>query len=143
MQELARINLRRLQHQTSVLISVETFTRRDRLLRPEEIMEAKFPMTLDIAHIHKNDRIMKILDLYWKRIPAVHLSARGKGEQHLPVDQFCIRVVRRLIELGWSGSIVLEYLPSYHHLLGPDIKIVEITLIQDISVEEIRSQGHF
>jgi len=143
MQELARINLRRLRHQTSVLISVETFTGRDRVFRPKEIMEAKLPMTLDTAHIHDKDRIMKILELYWKNIPVVHLSARGKGEQHLPVDQFCIQVVRRLIELGWSGSIALEYLPPYHHLLRPDIKIVESALIQDINVEEIRSIAIF
>lgn len=142
MQELARINLRSLKRETSLPISIETLTGRDRIFRPEEIMNAKLPMTLDTAHIHDNDEIMKIMDLYWQNIPVVHLSARGQGEQHLPVDQFCIQVVRRLIELNWSGSVVLEYLPSYHHLLGSDIKIIESALVQDINIEEIRSNGH-
>ena len=138
MQELARLYLRRLRHETEIPISVETFTGTDRVFVPEEIMEARLPMTLDTAHIHDNARIMRMIDSYWQNIPVLHLSARGRENHHLPVNQFCIQVVRRLVELGWSGSIALEYLHEYHHLLRSDIGLVQTALVQDIQVDEFR-----
>jgi sugar phosphate isomerase/epimerase len=138
MQELARLYLRRLRHETEIPISVETFTGTDRVFVPEEIMEARLPMTLDTAHIHDNARIMRIIDSYWRNIPVLHLSARGRENHHLPVNQFCIQVVRRLVELGWSGSIALEYLYEYHDLLQSDIGLVQTALVEDIRVDEFR-----
>ena len=140
-QELARLHLRELQRETPVVISVETFTGKDRVFEPEEIIKAKLSMTLDTAHIHDNDRIMRIIDNYWQNIPVIHLSARSQGKKHLPIDEFCIQVVRKLVYLGWLGTIVLEYLPWhhswYHYCLRSDLKLVQQALYRDISPEEI------
>jgi hypothetical protein len=120
-----------------VIISVETFSGKCRVFQPEEIMEEKLPMTLDTAHIHDNTRIMNIISKYWQHIPVVHLSARGQYENHLPIDLFCIQVVRKLVSLKWSGSITLEYLPWHHYRFKSDIDIVKQALIRDVKLDEI------
>ena len=146
-------HLKKLQHETNVFLAVETFGGKDRVLRPEEMIEQDVPMTLDVAHIGENKRILDIIDRHWRRIPVVHLSARarnywgkqpnaplsqdGRTEHHLPLDPFCIEVVRKLVGLGWSGAIVLEYLPHYHYRLRPDLKIVEEALRRDVAPEEL------
>jgi len=137
LQELALTYLRQLQRRTSVTISVETFPGKRRVFQPEEIMKAKLPMTLDTAHIHDDDQIMNIINDYWQNIPVVHLSARGQNEHHLPIDSFCVQVVRKLVNLGWSGSIALEYLPWHHYRLESDIEIIKQALIRDIKPDEI------
>ena len=76
-----RMQLRQLQRETSVLISIETFTGHDRIFTPDEIIEAKLPMTLDTSHIHDDDKIISIIEKYWQRIPVVHLSERCWGNQ--------------------------------------------------------------
>ena len=139
LRQLALGYIRQLQDTTSVVISVETFTGKKRVFRPEEIIEAKLPMTLDTAHIHDDARIMNIIDSYWQNIPVVHLSARSENEHHLPVDSFCIQVVRRLVSLKWSGTITLEYLPWHHYRLKSDIEIVKRALTGDINHGEIPS----
>ena len=126
-----------MQRNTSVIISIETFPGKRRIFQTEEIIKAKLPMTLDTAHIHDNNRIIKIIDNYWQSIPVVHLSARGRNEHHLPVDRFCIQVVRKLVSLGWLGTIILEYLPWHHYRLKSDIEIVKQALIRDIRPDEI------
>ena len=141
-QELARRYLRQLQRETTVVISVETFPGKSRVFTPQEIMQANLPMTLDIAHISDDDQIMAIIRDYWQNIPVVHLSARGRevpyiGKHHLPIDTFCIRVVRELAAIGWSGSIALEYLPWHHYRLASDVKLIREALTREISPEEI------
>ncbi len=136
-QEIARNNLRRLKHNTFVSVAIETFTGHDRIFRPDEIIDANLPMTLDTSHIHDNDMIMRIIDDYWMSIPVVHLSARNSTGQHLPIDMFCIKVVRNLANLGWEGTIVLEYLPWHHYRLSQDVKLIEQALIKDVMVDEI------
>ena len=137
LQEEARIFIRRLQRETNVPLSVETFSGKDRIFRPDEIISARLPMTLDTAHIHDNDRIMEIIDSYWRNIPVVHLSARDQHSQHLPIDIFCIQVIEKLVKLEWSGDIALEYLPWHHYRLRPDMEVVQQALIRDIKPEEI------
>jgi len=137
MQVLARSYLRQLQRHTSVVISVETFTSNDRIFSPEEIIAYKLPMTLDTAHIYEHERIMRIIDNYWGNIHVVHLSARGEEGPHLPIDSFCIQVVRKLVNLKWSGTITLEYLPWHHYRLKSDIEIVKQALIGDVKPNEI------
>lgn len=147
--------LRTLQRETDVCLTVETFGGKDRVLRPEELVDADVPMTLDVAHIGDNDRILTIIDRHWRHIPVVHLSARasnywrqrfdaplsdeGRSEHHLPLDPFCIQVVRKLVAFGWSGTIVLEYMPHYHYRLRPDLKIVGQALQRDIDDDELPS----
>ena len=146
-------SLRGLQRETNVAISVETFGGKDRVFRPEDIISRGLPMTLDIAHLADNERIMRIVDAHWRNIPVVHLSARGSNywgrqpdaplsdegrcEHHLPVDPFCIGVVRKLVGLGWSGAIVLEYLPWYHYRLRGDVKLVNEALRREVAPGEL------
>ncbi len=135
--EIARINLRKLKHKSSVTIAIETFTGHERIFTPDEIIQAKLPMTLDTSHIHDNDKIMSIIQEYWQHIPVVHLSARNRNAQHLPINAFSISVIRKLVSLGWTGIIVLEYLPWHHYRLKSDIEIVKQALIRDIEDDEI------
>jgi len=152
-QFMAARNLRIIGRETNVTIAIETFGGRDRVFRPEEILEAGLPMTLDVAHIADNARILKIIDRHWRQIPVVHLSARGsnywgrqkdvplsdegRSEHHLPIDPFCIDVVRMLVKLGWSGAIALEYLPWHHYRLRGDVALVTQALEREIAPEEL------
>ena len=152
-QKVARGYLRQLQRHTDVIISVETFGGRDRVFTPEEIIEAKLPMTLDVAHISDGDRIARIIEGYWRHIAVVHLSARastywrnipdimlsdeGRREHHLPIDPFCLGLVRKLIDLAWSGDIALEYLPWYHYRLRPDVELVRQALDREVAIHEL------
>ncbi len=123
-QQTALRHLAEVQRETTVILSVETFEGKGRILTIQEIMDFGLPMTLDTSHIRGDKQIIKIIESYRQNIPVVHLSARNEREQHLPVDRFCLDVVRHLVRLGWTGNIVLEYLPDYHDQLRPDIEKV-------------------
>jgi len=138
-QESACQNLRKLQRKTPVCISVETFGDKNRVLRPEEIMQRRLPMTLDIAHLPDDNQVIGIIRDYWQNIPVVHLSARSLGEHHLPVDEFCIEVIRTLVDLGWMGQIVLEYLPWHHYRLRSDMLLVNRALRGKFSSKDIQA----
>ena len=152
-QESVRMHLRELRHNSKVLISVETFGGKDRVFRPEELVASKLPMTMDVAHIAENGRLLRIIESHWQHIPVVHLSARGnnywgqqsgiplseegRSEHHMPVDPFCMGVVRKLVKLGWGGTVVLEYMPWYHYRLRSDVKLVAEALTRDIATDEL------
>ena len=138
LQKLVRRHLRTLQGKTSALITVETFEGADRVLTPDEIMATGLPMTLDTAHIHYDTKVLEIIRCYWKNIPVVHLSAKSPSEHHLPIDAFCIKVVRTLRDLGWSGSIVLEYLPWHRYRLRSDLRLLRRALNGKVKASEIR-----
>jgi hypothetical protein len=121
MQILAKQRLRALQRGAKALVAVETFSGHRRIFHPEEIMKAGLLMVLDVAHLHENELIHRIVRDYHKHIPTVHLSARGDGEHHLPIDRFCLDTVGMLEELGWSGAIILEYLPWHHYRVRDDL----------------------
>jgi len=123
-QQTARRHLAEVQRRTTVILSVETFEGKGRIFTIQEIIDFGLPMTLDTSHIREDKQIIKIIESYRHNIPVVHLSARNEREQHLPVDRFCLDVVRYLVRLGWAGNIVLEYLPDYHDQLRPDIEKV-------------------
>jgi len=127
-QDMTRRNIKKVQRETSVTVSVETFGGKKRVLTPQEIMDFGLPMTLDTSHIREDKRIIDIIESYWQNIPVIHLSARNAREQHLPIDRFCLDVVEYLLQLGWTGNIVLEYLPQYRERLRPDIKKVRDVL---------------
>lgn len=107
------------------IFSIETFSGKHRVFSPLELVEAKIPMTLDTAHIHDRNLVMDIVDRGHPNIKTIHLSAVGRGEHHLPIDEFCVRVVDRLVELEWSGNVILEYLPWHHYRVRNDIRALQ------------------
>ena len=125
-QHIAIANIKRIENETGAknIFSVETFGGKNRILKPYEIISSGIPMTLDTAHIHDRNMILDIIDKYYNNIKTVHLSAIGKEEHHLPIDDFCISVVDKLKKLNWTGNIVLEYLPWFHYRVRSDIKML-------------------
>ena len=113
-------NLRILRREFKAIPAVETFTDKQRLLLPEEIVTMSLHMVLDTSHIHEDARIFGLLDQHHDKVVTVHLSARGQGRQHQPIDESCIGVVRKLMKLGWQGAIVLEYLPEHQDRIRAD-----------------------
>jgi sugar phosphate isomerase/epimerase len=136
-QENALQHLRSVQQGTSVTVSVETFGGKGRVLRPDEIAEAGLPMTLDLAHIPVDEQVMALIEAHWRDIPVIHLSARNDEEHHLPVDRFCLDVVHHLARIGWSGNIVLEYLPWHHYRLRSDMELVWLALDEEVRPRRI------
>lgn len=105
--------------------SIETFGGKHRVFTPENLVEQGLPMTLDVAHLHDRSLVRQIIDRNHSNIRTVHLSAVGKGEHHLPIDDFCIEVVDRLTGHRWSGNVILEYLPWHHYRVRDDISALE------------------
>lgn len=113
--------LEQLHSQYKARISIETFMHHKRVFRPLELVEYDLPMTLDTSHIHNDKMVMYILARYWKNIPVIHLSSRDGRKQHLPIDDFCRRVVDFLTGVAWKGNLILEYLPEYHEQYEDDM----------------------
>jgi len=114
-----------LQRGITATIAVETFGGKTRVLSPREIVRTGLPMILDTAHIHSDDEILSLIDDYHENIPTIHLSARGGSEHHLPIDAFCLKVVGRLLGLGWLGCVILEYLPWHHYRVRDDLGLLK------------------
>jgi hypothetical protein len=64
----------------------------------------------------------------------LHLSAvirekglKGIARQHQPIDRdsFCLDLLDRLQELGWSGVVTLEYMPWLHTKVLEDRNLLE------------------
>lgn len=118
-QLMALNNIRYLQDRTRVQIAVETFHDRDHVLMPDDIMAHELPMVLDTSLLPKTE-ITWIIESYRTHIVNLHLSAVTPGSirkdvehRHRPVesDHFCLDLLDRLHELGWSGIVTLEYMP--------------------------------
>jgi hypothetical protein len=103
------------------IFSIETFAGRHRVFTPHDLVEQGLPMTLDVAHLHKRSLVFDILRRNHPNIRTLHLSAVGKNEHHLPIDDFCTEVVDLLVGLRWSGNVILEYLPWHHYRVRDDI----------------------
>jgi len=142
LQEKAVGFIRVLERESSAKFCVETFSGKRRLLRPSEIIERGLPMTLDVAHIHDDALINQIIDKYWKYIKILHLSARGEKGQHLPINSFCSEVVKSLLSKDWSGNIILEYLPQYHHRLRSDIDALREHILygKELELEHVNAK---
>jgi len=123
-QARVKVNLADIQKHHRALASLETFGGRDRVLRPSEIVEAGLWMVLDTAHLKENELVLSLVQRYHEKIASVHLSARGKHEHHLPIDGFCLEVVSLLDDLGWNGSVILEYLPWHHYRMKEDLELL-------------------
>jgi len=111
--------------QNGIIFSIETFSGKRRVFTPDEITRFNLPMTLDISHIHDNQKIWELLKGYRDNIVNIHLSAKGNNKHHLPIDNFCKEVIDYLIENKWSGNVILEYLPEFHNQMIADVKFLE------------------
>ena len=134
-QTLAKRHLRQLQRDHQAVAAIETFGGSRRIFHPEEIVQFGLPMVLDTAHLHEDERILKLIKDYHRSIPTVHLSARGDGEHHLPVDAFCLDVVALLSDLDWGGGVILEYLPWHHYRVRDDLAILRRFLDGEKQIE--------
>lgn len=112
-------------YEGKIIFSIETFTGKRRVFDPDEIVKFNLPMTLDAAHIEDNEKIWHLVKNYKENIVNVHLSSKGNERHHLPIDDFCKDIVGYLKESGWSGNIVLEYLPEFHNQMVNDLKNLE------------------
>jgi len=115
----------------SEVFSIETFGGKKRVFTPENLVEENLPMTLDIAHLRSRSQVLDILERNHRNIRTVHLSAVGPDEHHLPVDDFCARVVDELLRRKWSGNVILEYLPWHHYRVGDDIRALSAHVFDD------------
>jgi len=89
-------------------------------------------MVIDTSHIEDlwfDPKIMEHLLCYTS---VIHLSNRAKGiGNHLPFNDSrgqlnLVSFVRDLkYKYKWSGDIILEYMPDYHHKLYKNLKYVE------------------
>jgi hypothetical protein len=134
-QSKVKKHLRELQEGFRAIAALETFSGNRRIFRPKEIMDAGLPMVLDTAHLKEERKVLWIIKQYHQNIPAVHLSARGHGEHHLPIDSFCLQVVKMLDEHKWDGSLILEYLPWHHYRMKDDLKLLERFLAGEKNIE--------
>ena len=123
-QEIALRYLRMVQRRCKARIAIKTFEGNRRVFRPQDIIQLKLPMVLDVAHLFFHEEVLKIIHNYHQNISTVHLSARSDNKSHLPIDDFCIEVVNLLISYGWEGSVILEYLPCYHYKLKEDCQFL-------------------
>ncbi|MFH1779465.1 MAG: TIM barrel protein [Candidatus Omnitrophota bacterium] len=126
LQDRALKSLERLRflYRNEVIFSIETFSGKRRIFTADEIANFKLPMTLDVAHLENNKVIWRLLETYLDHIVCVHLSSKGNGKHHLPIDSFCKEVVKYLIEDNWGGNVILEYLPEFRDNLLSDLKLI-------------------
>ncbi|MGM0365994.1 MAG: sugar phosphate isomerase/epimerase family protein [Actinomycetota bacterium] len=106
------------------VFSIETFESTRRVFNADEIADFNLPMTLDVSHIPDDGKIWRLLKNYRHNIPTVHLSAREGAKQHLPIDDFCRRIVSYLIKSKWKGNIILEYLFEFRRRLLNDLEFL-------------------
>jgi len=124
-QKIALENIRKLCEIYVPRLAMETFGGDRYLFSPDEIMEYKLPMVLDIAHQDEN-KSLEIIQLYHQNIKVIHLSAIKGHKHHLPINDFCLMALDQMNDYGFSGTVTLEYLPEYHHRLVEDcLKLIK------------------
>ena len=113
-------------YKDDIVFCIETFEGKRRVFSPDETVAFNLPMTLDISHIRDNEKIWNLLKNYKENILNVHLSAREKGRQHLPIDDFCKEVVNYLVKSKWEGNVILEYLFEFHDQMLRDLGVLKV-----------------
>ncbi len=108
-----------------VVFCIETFEGKRRVFTPDETAGFNLPMTLDVSHIHDDEKIWRLLKGYKRNILNIHLSARDSARQHLPIDGFCKEVVQYLIDNKWEGNVILEYLFEFHDQVLNDLELLK------------------
>ena len=109
-----------------IIFCIETFEGKRRVFTPDETTAFNLPMTLDTSHIRNDEKIWSLLKNYKENILNVHLSARDKCGQHLPIDNFCKEVVGYLVKSNWKGNVILEYMFEFHDQLSNDLEIIKL-----------------
>lgn len=108
-----------------IVFCIETFEGKRRVLTPDKTVEFNLPMTLDTSHIRDEEKIWSLLENYRENILNIHLSAKEGDRRHLPIDNFCKKIVEYLIENKWKGNVILEYLFEYHDQMLKDINLLK------------------
>ena len=111
-----------------IVFCIETFEGKRRIFTPDETVSLNLPMTLDISHIHEDEKVWSLLKGYKDHILNIHLSAREGARQHMPIDGFCKDIVRYLIDSKWNGNVILEYLFEFHSQMPKDIELLKAML---------------
>ena len=111
---------------SNIVFCIETFEGKRRVFTPDETVSLNLPMTLDISHIRDNEKIWNLLKSYKENILNMHLSARERGKQHLPIDDFCKEVVHYLVKSKWEGNVILEYLFEFHDQMLRDLGVLKV-----------------
>jgi hypothetical protein len=126
-------NIRHLQERTRVVIAMETFWDKKRILTPDQIMNASLPMVVNTSRLPKSE-ITWVIETYHTHIVNLQLSAvirdiglKGIAKQYQPVerDNFCLDLLDRLQELEWNGVVTLEYMPWLHAKVLDDSKLLD------------------
>lgn len=114
-----------------IVFCIETFEGKRRVFTPDETVSFNLPMTLDTSHIRDNEKIWSLLKGCKQSIKNVHLSAKERSRQHLPIDSFCKEVVSYLIENKWEGNVILEYLFEFHGQMLTDLESLKSNTEED------------
>lgn len=129
-QNIVLQRIKELQSLTPVVIAVETFGGKRRVLMPSELVYHKLPMVLDVSHVREEES-REMIKINVRNIVGIHLSAigvdpkTGENGHHLPINDFCFEILDSLKKAGWNGVVTLEYLPWHHDRLLKDREILE------------------
>ena len=116
-------NLSQAQDQTDVKLSVETLAHKKCLFYPEEIVRFDLPMVLDTSHVGWHASY-DLISRHTGRIVTVHLSECVDGVQHQRITERSLEFIDYLVEIGWSGNVVLEYWPWRWEYYAGDVAVV-------------------
>lgn len=127
-----------LLEENAIFLCWETFSGKRRFLSGMEGIAAfcmkrnRHKVCFDFSHIHeKQEKLLEDIDKHFDLIYVFHMSNRvvERKLQHLPIfhedaDLDFHRILQFLKRRGFSGGIVLEYLPEYHGFLKKDARIL-------------------
>ena len=129
-------NIRRAQERTAVALSVETLGHRRCILDEDDISRFGLPMVLDTTHVGW-EASARILREYHPHIRMIHLSERTADAHHQRIGQSSFDFVAKLVETGWSGSVILEYWPWRWRCYPEDVAtLAHIVMLS--SIEHLR-----
>jgi len=116
-----------------VVIAMETFWDKKRILTPDQIMNTSMPMVLDTSRLPKSE-IMWVIETYHTHIVNLHLSAvtrerglNGIAKQYQPVerDKLLPRSPGPTPGAGVERCGYLEYMPWLHAKVLEDRKLLD------------------
>lgn len=107
-----------------VIVGIEAFGNKKRILTPEEICEKGLDLVLDTSHLFP-ERSLEIVKEWNDRICLVHLSEGRDGGQHQPVKDYGYKILDALLEKGWRGPVTLEYMAEFREQAFVDRQLLE------------------
>ena len=135
--------------ETGITPVLETFAGRNRVFRPEEIVEQGMLMDLDVAHLD-TIRTLEIIIAHSKKIHSVHLSGVEEGDegdkgkqrkQHVPITTREELIIEQMLVCAWSGTIGIEYEDVYRNEARTDA-IYFSNIIQGIEFQKKEMNNH-